>query len=254
MTSRSLLPLFSCSRTWFRRSTASGALESASVWFWQTRQRSSLDRSRTRFSRTGSSWAMASPQKRTSASLTIQFFQKRFDLLFEDLRRHRADALVADHALAVDDVGFGDAVDAVVERDAPGAVVHRGGERVAVARQPWQRVLARILVVQADHRHRARGEARDLGMLDQAGRAPRRPDVEHPDAAEHVLLRENLVGRGEQRQLERRCRLADQRRRHLARVEAQADGEQNDERDEAAERPGESHAAVFTKEGSSLRA
>src|SRR6185295_13563905 len=101
MTSRSLLPLFSCSRTWFLRSTASGALESASVWFWQTRQRSSLERSCTRFSSAGSSWAAASPQKSRSRNLAIKLFQERLDPFLQDLGRHRADPLVTDHALAI---------------------------------------------------------------------------------------------------------------------------------------------------------
>ena len=40
MISSSLLPAAICSRICRRRSTASSALESAIVWFWQTRQRS----------------------------------------------------------------------------------------------------------------------------------------------------------------------------------------------------------------------
>src|SRR6185503_2424047 len=54
MTSRSVLPAFICSRICPRRSTAKSARESASVSFWQTRQRSSLERFITRSSRTGS--------------------------------------------------------------------------------------------------------------------------------------------------------------------------------------------------------
>src|SRR5687768_6875673 len=140
-TSRSLLPLFSWSRTWFLRSIASGALESARVWFWQTRQRSSPERSRTRFSKMGSSWAKASPQKKMRSTLAIELLQQGFDLLLEDFRRHRADALVADHALAVDDVGFGNAVDAVVDADAPGRILHGGDVGIAVSLQPGNRVV-----------------------------------------------------------------------------------------------------------------
>src|SRR6185503_969958 len=181
MTSRSLLPLFSCSRTWLRRSTASGALESASVWFWQTRQRSSLESWCTRFSSAGSSWASARPQKKIRASLTIELFQHRLDLFLQDFRRHRPDALVADHALAVDDVGLGHAVDTVVDGDAAGTVVDDRLEWVAVPLQPGNRVLARVLVVEPDHRRgAARSEARDLRVLDEARRAPRRPHVQHP--------------------------------------------------------------------------
>jgi hypothetical protein len=39
--SSSLRPAAIISRTWRRRSTASVAFESAIVWFWHTRQRSS---------------------------------------------------------------------------------------------------------------------------------------------------------------------------------------------------------------------
>src|ERR1043165_2203221 len=134
-TSRSLLPLFSCSRTSLRRSRASGALESARVWFWQTRQRSSEAMPSTRFSSTGSSAAgraVSCPLTRLlvrkhatrNISLTacVQLLQQRLYLVAQDRGRHRADALVADHPLVVDDVGLGHAIDAVVDRD-------RSGER-----------------------------------------------------------------------------------------------------------------------------
>src|SRR5712692_2173339 len=41
MISESLAPCRILSLTWFLRSSASGAFETAMVWFWQTRQRSS---------------------------------------------------------------------------------------------------------------------------------------------------------------------------------------------------------------------
>src|SRR5688500_3493791 len=153
ITSRSLAPAVSCSRIWFLRSTASGALESASVWFWQTRQRSSCASAATRLSssvfcaRTG-----AQPRSSRRKSLAIELSAERPQLLLRDLRRERADMLVADHALAVDDVRFRHAVDAVVDRDAARGVVHREPVGVAIAPEPGQRVLARVLVVQTDDR------------------------------------------------------------------------------------------------------
>src|SRR3989442_492226 len=83
--------------------------------------------------------------------------------------------------------------------EAAGVVEHDELVGVAVALEPGQRVFARVLVVEADHR-RDTG-ARKLaghGVLDQAGRTPRSPDVQDPHLAEHVLLREGLVGRIEQ--------------------------------------------------------
>src|SRR5687767_891872 len=137
-TSRSLAPLASCSRIWLRRSTASGAFDSARVWFWHTRQRSSSARAATRLSRTGF-WAAQtsgsrSPSNRTLA--TAQLLHQRRQLLLRDLGRQRSHVLVADHALAVDDVGFRHAVDAVVDRDPARRVVNRELIRIAVARQP----------------------------------------------------------------------------------------------------------------------
>src|SRR5437868_14491657 len=120
-TSRSLAPRSSWSRMVLRRSTASGALESASVWFWHTRQRSSDARSATRFSMAGSSLPSARAEKASAATqarknlLTLELFDERDDLLRHDLGRHGADLLVADHAFLVDHVGLWHAVDAVVD-------------------------------------------------------------------------------------------------------------------------------------------
>src|ERR1700682_295083 len=191
MISLSLAPRCICSRMLLRRSTARSAWESASVWFWHTRQRSSDERSMTRFSRTGSSAALGEKdrmmQNRKNTLLTGELPHQRLDLLRRDFLRHGADALVADHALLVDDVGFRNAVDAVVDADPSGAVEHGEEERVAVAREPGERVLTRVLVVQAHHRRgqglRERGDDR---VLLQARLAPRRPDVEEPYLAEHL--------------------------------------------------------------------
>src|SRR5687768_3458996 len=247
----SLLPAASWLRISLRRSTASGALESASVWFWHTRQRSSWARSLVLFSSNGSSAATAleNSTRNKSRCLTtaVELLHQRHDLLPGGLGRERADVLVADHALAVDDVGFGHAVHAVVDADAAGGVEYRELVRVAVALEPGQRVLARVLVVQPDHRRDARArELADHRVLDQAGRAPRGPDVEDPHAAQHVFVRERLLRRVEPRQLEARRGLADERRGHFARIERQADREQRDQRDKNSDDPVHPHAATFT--------
>src|SRR4029077_5378283 len=139
ITSRSLLPALSCSRIWLRRSCASGALESARVWFWHTRQRSSCASEATRRSRPGSScpiaWKGRATRRRSDKSLATlrQLLDERTDLLLDDLRRERPDALVPNDALAVDHVGLGHAVHAVVDGDPAGRVEHRDLERIAVS-------------------------------------------------------------------------------------------------------------------------
>src|SRR5262245_28636892 len=215
ITSRSLLPALSCSRIWLRRSWANAALESARVWFWHTRQRSSCASAVTRRSRAGSSCPIArngrAARRKTNNSLATlrQLLDQRAHLLLDDLGRERPNALVADDALAVDHVSLGHAVHAVVDRDPAGRVVDDDLEGIAVALEPRQRVLARVLVIEADHRSDAR--ARELAhdrMLDEAWRAPRSPHVHHPHLAEHVFVGEGLVGLVEERQIERRRGLA----------------------------------------------
>src|SRR3954468_7504511 len=125
ITSCSLAPRLSWSWIWRRRSSASSALESASVWFWQTRQRSSAATAITRLSSSGSSdtesASLPKAEKQTAARtrrrtlFTFQLAHQRQHGLFHDLRRERPDALVADHAFLVDQVGFRNAVDAVVD-------------------------------------------------------------------------------------------------------------------------------------------
>src|SRR5712692_112284 len=103
-TSRSDLPAASCSRIWLRRSTASGAFESASVWFWHTRQRSSCARFVTRRSRPAS-WANAQALQTMSSHLAtgVQFPDQLLDLFLHHVGGERSDVLVANDALAIDD-------------------------------------------------------------------------------------------------------------------------------------------------------
>src|SRR5947207_8031651 len=172
-TSRSDLPAASCSRIWSRRSTASGAFESASVWFWHTRQRSSCARLTTRRSSTGSC-AKAQLIQASSSSLAtaVQFLDQRLDLLLHHVRSERPDVLVADDALAIDDIGLGHAVDAVVDADAPVRVERDELVGIAVALEPGQRLVAAVLVVEPhDGREPRPSDARQDRMLDQARRA-----------------------------------------------------------------------------------
>src|SRR4029077_17667845 len=148
-TSPSLLPSRSSSRMRFLRSIASAACESASVWFWHTRQRSSSESAMTRFSSPGSSDAGEAAETQKAVAIerttmknlgTLELLHQRQDALAHDFGREDADALVADDALAVDDEGFGHAVDAVVHAEAPFAVVQRQGVRVAEAPEPGKRL------------------------------------------------------------------------------------------------------------------
>src|SRR6266850_4842611 len=149
-TSRSDLPAASCSRIWLRRSTASGAFESAIVWFWHTRQRSSWARFVTRRS-SAASCAEAHAIQRTRSHLAtgVEFLHQWFHLLLHHVRGERADVLVANDPLAIDDVGLRHAVDAVVDADAAVGVEHDELVGVAVALEPGQRLVARVLVVEA---------------------------------------------------------------------------------------------------------
>src|SRR4051812_43562900 len=193
-TSRSLLPLPSCSRIWRRRSTARSALESASVWFWHTRQRSSDESAITRRSRSVS-WEKTVPVKarmrsklQTSSLFTRKLADQRQDSLRENLARPRADLLVANEAALVDHIGLGHAVNAVIDANAPFRVDYREAVRIAVGGEPAQTVLALVLVVQAVERHRAGfGKLEENRMLVAARHAPRCPHVEQPDAAQPLL-------------------------------------------------------------------
>src|SRR5690606_17838725 len=134
MTSPSLLPSANFSRTWPRRSTASGARELAMVSFWHTRQRSFCDSSITRDSSSGSSAtgsarsaanaeaasasAPASSRERKRSTRTGQLRDLRQQHLVQRLGIERADVLVADHAGAIDEKGFRCAVDAVFDGEA----------------------------------------------------------------------------------------------------------------------------------------
>src|SRR5260370_5271747 len=142
MISESLAPCRIFSRTWFLRSWASGAFESAMVWFWHTRQRSSEASVKTLCSSAGSAAAGAASfaythgtvaaRSRNARTLsTAELLHQGQQLFLDDLGRKRADTFVADDAELVDHVGLGNAVDAVVDADLAFEVVDR--ELVGVA-------------------------------------------------------------------------------------------------------------------------
>src|SRR5712691_8556708 len=184
MICESLAPCRIFCRTWFLRSSASGAFESAIVWFWHTRQRSSEASVMTLCSSAGSAAAGAASfagaaaaaeasSRNTSSLSTFELLDQREHLLFDDLRRERADALVADHPELVDHVGLGHTVDAVVDPDLPVEV--EDGELVGVAHacQPCQAVLALVFVVESVDRYGAAcGELQQHRVFLAAADAP----------------------------------------------------------------------------------
>src|SRR3954463_7188021 len=177
-TSCSEAPFASCWRIVLRRSSASSAFESAIVWFWHTRQRSSFASFITRLSSSVSSWApkaqkASAAKQRTTSLLTLELPDERHDALLQHLRGHRADLLEADHALLVDHVGLRHAVHAVVDADLAVGIVERGEVRVPVAGEPLQSVVALVLVVEAVKGYApALRELHEQRVLLTAGDAP----------------------------------------------------------------------------------
>src|SRR5512138_637446 len=179
-TCSSLAPRCSCSRISRRRSSARPACESAMVWFWHTRQRSSAATRSMRASSAGSaaagsaSLARASTEASASATmsrtLTIELPQQRHDLRLDHALRQRSDVLEANHALLVDHERLRHAVDAEVDADATVVVRQRDGVGVAELLQPAACVVALVLVVQAHQRRQLGARQRQhLRMLFPAG-------------------------------------------------------------------------------------
>src|SRR6266508_274627 len=248
MICESLAPCRIFSLTWFLKSSASGALESAMVWFWQARQRIPAASVMTLCSSAGSAAAGAasfayahdvgasSARSRAKGLATAELLHQGQHLVLDDLRRERADSLVADDAALVDHVGLGNAIDAVVDPDPAFDVEDRELIGVAHGLEPRQAVFALVPVVEPVERDRpAFREVEQHGVFLAAGDAPGSPDIEHPDAAEHVLFRESLRRLVQLRQFEVRRGLADERRGNLARVEREPDREQCDQRREDGE-------------------
>src|SRR5262249_33747 len=177
---------------------------------------------------------------RATALGTIELFDERQQGVLHDLRGEGADALVADHALLVDQVGLGNAVDAVVDADQAVEVEDRDFVRVAPALQAREAVLALVRVIEPVYRHVAAfREVEQHRVLLAATDAPRCPDVQHPHFAEHIALAEGLVGLVQAGQLEVGRGLAYERRGHLARVELEADAQQDKKHDEYRDGDGE---------------
>src|SRR3990167_1745500 len=219
-------PRRSISRTWFFRSIARPALESAMVWFWQTRHRSSAVIRTIRASSSGSaaagaaSWAATTPaasaNTRAMIHLAIELPHQRFNLVPDHLGCQRPNVFETDHALAVHHEGFWHAINAPVDPDPAVLVEQRDGVRVAVARQPAQARHALVLVVQTvDRLHLLAGEFDQQRVLRLTGHTPRRPHVQHPDLAHQVVTPDGAVGIIEPGELESGRGLVDQRGRHF---------------------------------------
>src|SRR3972149_10727538 len=115
----------------------------------------------TRFSSAGSAAAVGAslantepasmtPSSRTgSLRSSIQLLYQRQYLVAYDLRGDDADTLVANHTGLVDDIGFGNAVYAVIDADAAVAII--GGKLIGIAeaRQPGNAVGALVFVIEA---------------------------------------------------------------------------------------------------------
>src|SRR5882762_7446989 len=90
-----------------------------------------------------------------SSASSLQLPRQRQDLLLEHFWRHRSDVLEADNPVLVNDVGFGHAVNAVVNAHATIGIHDRKCVWVAVPGQPFQCVVTAILVIQAVDRNHA---------------------------------------------------------------------------------------------------
>src|ERR1700687_6120761 len=103
---------------------------------------------------------------------------------FDIFRRHRADHLVDDGAVAADHKSLRHAIDAPFDRGAAVAVDTDDAERIAVADEKAPGVVRRVLVVDADELQPLVPAERDKQRgLVMARYAPRRPDVDDADLA-----------------------------------------------------------------------
>src|SRR5437879_12732221 len=109
-----------------------------------------------------SALATETASNNAKALLAIKFIQQGNELVAHQLAGDRADALVADHAALVDDVGLRHAVHAVVDADPAVEVERRQPVGIAEALQPAERIGARVLVIEP-----VQPCCRALGKLDQ---------------------------------------------------------------------------------------
>src|SRR3990167_7760473 len=164
-------PRRSISRTWFFRSIARPALESAMVWFWQTRHRSSAVIRTIRASSSGSAAALAAHHE--------GFW-------------HAINAPVdPDPAVLVEQRG---GVRVAVAR------------QPAQARHALV-----LVVQTVDRHHLLAGEFDQQRVLRLTGHTPRRPHVQHPDLAHQVVTPDGAGGIIKPGELESGRGLVDQR-------------------------------------------
>src|SRR5258708_5441006 len=110
--------------------------------------------------------------------------QYRFDRLLVDFGVERANRLVRNVARGIDDVGFGDTVDAPIDGDPTRNVGARPDIRVAVGIKPAFGIVRSILVVEpVDRNGLAGSQLHEEGMLLAAGHAPGSEYVNKGDLA-----------------------------------------------------------------------
>src|SRR3989449_1447293 len=177
--------------------------------------------------------------------------EQRLDVGPEDLVRERADVLGADPPAPIDEEGLRHAVGAVIHGDLAGRV---GRVREAQAEVPDEllRRLGLVLDVHAHHGDaavavRPPAPLEDRRLLVARGVAPRGPEVDDDDLAALGLQGERGAVEGRERDAGRGP--ADERRGDLARIHAEAVGEQRQHRqrgegNEPAPRPA-AHATFF---------
>src|SRR5690606_36605078 len=213
MTSSSLLPSATSSRT---RSSCARAIEEGESEIatpWHTAQRSPLASAWTRAScsagsgsparRWGAYWPNVSPVMRCrvmrAACMEVRKGRRRSasgELIHAMDEIHLTDGahvLVHDRPVRGDEVGLGDAGGAEVHGDLA-ALIKEVGEGGAVAREPGPGVGLGVLEYHAHELHPVTHAARaplEDGMLDRAGAAPAGPEVHH-----HRAPAEGLEGHG----------------------------------------------------------
>src|SRR6185369_8988141 len=244
MTSLSERPWRSISRTWFLRSIARSAWESARFWFWHTRQRRTSASDWTLASSTGSTATVGASPAWTSEQhaarritvrnlRTVQLLHQRDDLFAQYAGRYRTNMFHANYPCFINYKCFRNAVDPVVDSGFPITIPYRQTIGITMFRQPGFGRLPIVLVVQSDDgNHVMPGQIEQYRVLLTTGDTPRCPDVQQPHLPPHVLRREMLIGRLQLAQTEGRRRLADERRRHLARIQAQAHRQKTNQHDE----------------------
>ena len=148
----------------------------------------------------------------------------RPDDLYENLRRDRADLLVDDGAVALDDESLRRAIEAPIDGRSARSIGTDGGERIAEAGEKTARIVRLVLVVDAEKPDAViPSEFEKLRVLLAAWRAPGREEVDDrhlsfsqiciAEPRDSVAACDEIV---DGRESEFRNRLQEQRRGQLA--------------------------------------